>query len=231
MRPTRRLVRERYEDVVLRTRPVFYVPMQGNTSRELVSQSVILTQTATLQISGPAQGMTARRFTASSADDDKLVYTSQASYHPGNTFSIGGWFNRLGAGDAANAPTIFHNGTGDLTVYFPLSGQTNKLTLRRAGTGEIFATDRVFATPYADGWVHCLFTKDAGTATVCYLNGVSVSGTYTNQTVVASSSNPTFGTASGANTNDFDGALAHWAMWNRVLTAGEAAELYRASFR
>jgi hypothetical protein len=225
----RRHHREAYEDVVLRTRPAMYVPMQGSRAREVIRQVAPSTETATGQYRGPFMGAVGRRFSASTTDNDKIEFTSNAAYHPGNTFSIGGWFNRIGAGDGANAPTMFHNGTNDFIVYFPLTGNTDKLTLRKAGVGDIFATNRTFASPYADGWVHAIFTKNAGTATVCYINGVSVAGTFTDQTVVASSSAPTFGLISGSTTNDFDGALSHWAIWSRVLTAAEVTELYRAA--
>ncbi len=221
--------RPRYEDVILRTRPAMYVPMQGSKAWELIRNVAPSTETATGQFRGPFPYATSRRFTASSTDNDTIAYTSNAAYHPGDTFSVGGWFNRLGQGDAANAATILHNGTNDFVVYFPLTGNTDKLTLRKAGVSDIFATTRTFATPYADGWTHVIFTKNAGSSTLCYVNGISVAGTFVNATVVASTSAPTFGLASGATTNDFDGALAHWALWSRVLTQAEVTDLYRAA--
>ena len=216
---------ERYEDVVLRTKPVLYVPMQGSTTREEVRLVTATVTGARIGRTGPFPGAQSIDFDGA---DDRAVIATNAAYHPGDTFSVGGWFSRDGAGDVGNAPTMFHNGTNDFIVYFPLSGNTNKLTLRKAGVGDIFATNTVFGSPYTAGWQHCIFTKNAGTATVCYLNGRSESGTYTNQTVVASTSDPTFGIISGALTNDFNGRLSHWAIWNRVLTAAEAVELYRA---
>jgi hypothetical protein len=218
---------ERLEDVILRTRPVMYVPMQGSMARELVRQVNPLTNTAVLQTGGGSPGMTARRFTASTADNDKLVYTSDASYHPADTFSVGGWFNRMGQGDAANAPSILHWGTNDFTVYFPLSVNTDKLVLRKAGVGDVMISTETFDSPFDNGWRHAIFTKTGATRAL-YIDGVSTGTTGTNQTIVASASNPTIGTISGADTNDFDGALAHWALWNRVLTAAEVVEMYRA---
>lgn len=225
----RHAVRRRYEDVVMATRPVMYVPMQGNKLWELVrGVACNINNAPALAQAGPWAGSQAVRYSASTADDDTVSVTTNAAYHPGDTFSVGGWFNRRGQGDAANAPTIIHLGTNDFIVYFPLTGNTDKLTLRKAGVGDIFATNRTFVTPWADGWQHVIFAKNAGTSTVCYLNGVSAAGTYTNQTVVASASNVAFGSASGTLLNDFDGSTAHWAIWNRVITAAEAAELYRA---
>ena len=105
-----------YDDVVMGMRPVLYVPMQAGTGRELVRMVAASTDTAG-RSTGPFPGAAARRTTASTGDDDRVAFTSNASYHPGDTFSIAGWFFRRGAGDTS--PSMFHNGTGDFTVYFP----------------------------------------------------------------------------------------------------------------
>lgn len=219
-----------YEGLVMRTKPVFYAPMQGKNYELVRGIAGTLSATAPTVAVGPFPGMAALRFSASTSDNDSLAFTTDTSYHPGDTFSVGGWFNRQGAGDTGSAPTMLGMGSGDLTVYFPLSGNTNKLTLRKSGTGDIFATNKTFASPYADGWQHVIFRKNAGSSTDCYLNGVSAAGTLTNQTVVAAASNVTFGLPTGSTTNDFDGSMCHWAIWNRVLTEDEVVRLYRGAW-
>lgn len=225
--------RRRYEDVVLATLPVMYAPMQGSMPVEAV-RNTPMTNTGGVGYGrgGPFPGAQAAEFSASTGDNDKLSITTHASYHPGDTFSVGGWFNRTALGDGSASPTLFHNGNNDITVYLPLSGgAANKLTLRKAAVADIFAADRTFPSPYTDGWHHCLFTKNGGSGVACYIDGASVSGTYSNQTVSASTTNPTFGLNPGSSGNDFAGLLAHWAVWSRVLTAAEAAGLYRDAFR
>lgn len=224
---------ERYEDVVLATKPVMYLPMQGTSSSYELVRNIAVTNSnaAAYGRGGPFPGCQAVEFSSSTGDNEKLAVTSNAAYHPGDTFSVGGFFNRTAQGDASASPTIFHNGGDDMTIYFPRSGNTDKLTLRKAGVSDIFATDRTFASPYSDGWIHCLFTKNAGSETLCYLDGVSVPGTYSNATIVASSTSPTFGLNASGSGNDFAGRLAHWAIWDRVLVAGEVADLYRAAYR
>lgn len=216
--------RERYEDVVLRTKPVLYVPMQGQKIRELVrGVDCTVSNSPTLGASGPFPGEQAIRFSASTADNDAVSVATNASYHPGDTFTVAGWFNRLGTGDAS--PSLIHLGSNDLTVFINSSVNGNYLALRKAGVGDIHRLG-VFGSPHTAGWQFCAWTK-ATTTTVGYLNGVlttSLGGS--NQTIVASTVDPTFGITAGGTTIDLDGSLAHWAVWNRVLSAGEIAELY-----
>lgn len=221
------LVKPRYEDIVLDTRPVFYVPLEGSVVSELVrGVKATVAATSPTPYRGPAQHMGGYRFSDSTTDNDYFGVTTHTSYHPGDTFSVGGWFNRLanGAGDGS----LLHLGTGDFVVWF--NGGT--LALRKAGTGDCFTiTSPTFGT-VPTGWHHIIFTKNgsgAGSTIVAYLNGVSVAGTYTNRTIVAAATDPRLGLTATSNNEDYGGALSHWAIWNRVLTQAEVTALYRAA--
>lgn len=214
--------RDDYTQVVLRTKPVLYVPIQaqGNSSGliELVRQvRAAIFGGATEYRSGPFPGAYARDFNGSTAD---LVLTTDASYHPGNTFSMGGWVRRDGSN--TNGHIFLHLGTGDVVFWI---NTANQLSIRRAGTGDIFNSTATYTNTE---WMHVIAVKNAGTSAAIYVNGVSIAGTFTNQTVVAAASNPTIGTIPGGGANWLDGGVAHMAVWNRVLTQGEITTLYRA---
>lgn len=221
-----------YEQSVMGTRPVFYVPLTGDpipaasTGKiELVRRVKLEEQAqagAALPIASGALPGSAPNMLSGTTEYWRVA--TDTSYHPGDTFSVGGWFNRTGAG--SSSPSMLHLGSGDLVVWF----SSDQLTLRKAGTGDIYVIGSpTFPTPYTAGWQHIIFTKNGTSASnICtaYLNGALVSATYTNRTIVAAASNIGIG-LNGANTN-FTGMMQHWAIWNRVLTFGEARELYMA---
>lgn len=212
-----RVRRYRYEDVVLRTRPVFYVPCQGNQPKEIVRQVACTVNNANDQRSGPFPGASARDFNGSTSE---IITATHTSYHPGDTFSVGGWVRRDGSGTGGH--TFLHNGTGDFVLWIDT---TNKLVLRRAGTGDIFSSTATYTDTL---WMYAIATKNAGSGTVMYVNGIAIAGTTTAQTVVASSSAPTIGRVSGGTGNPLDGSAVHMAIWSRALTQAEVTELYRA---
>ncbi len=217
----RHAARQAYEEVVLATKPVLYVPMQGSATRELIKQSAVTVSGALRAQNGPFRGSHSMLFDGS---NDRVTPTNDASFHPGDTFTVGCWFNLKGAG-ADTGGIMYTNQANDLTMYIPAAN--GKLTLRKSGASEVFQTTRTFLTPFTDGWQHALIAKNAGTSVTCYIAGIAVAGTTTNATMVAGGSAPTIGEGN-ASTNAFNGLLAHVAVWNRVLTAAEAAELYRA---
>lgn len=213
-----------YEQIVLGMAPVFYVPGKSATATEMV----LGTKGAVTGTVSPGP----MPFTNSSvpgldtrpASNSRLGFATNAAYHPGDTFTLMAWFNQTTAGDAA--PALMHWGTGDFTFYF----MDDKLALRKAGTADIVTTTQTFAAPMGR-WVHAVCTKNAGTSAAIYINGVDDSTGYANQTIVASTDAPTLANQSGATANDFRGYIAHAAVWNRVLTAGEIRELYTAGER
>jgi hypothetical protein len=214
-----------YEAAILATSPVLYLPMQGSTITEEVRSVTATVTGATVQQAGPVAGMDAISFDGA---NDSVSVATHTSYHPGDTFSIGGWVNRTAAGDGSGA-AIYHAGSGELTVWFPPSGgNLDKLTLRKAGTGDVFASTTVYDSPYNDGWFHFIYTK-SGSTRALYINGVSEGAAGTNQTIVATTDAPTFGNST-TNTLDFAGRLAHMAIWSVALTSTQAEDLYDATF-
>jgi hypothetical protein len=220
--------RQRLEDVILGTRPVLYVPMQGNKTYEMVRDVAVTVGGSTVfGRPGPFAGASAALFDGAA---DYLQVATHASYHPGDTMSIGGWFNRTAAGHA-NGPVMYHL-QGDMTVWFPPTTNAGRIVLRKAGTGDIFATSTTdWGSPYTKGWHRIAFTK-TGATTKCYVDGVEDAGggTVANQTFSSANTEPpTFGWLSVLTTTlDYAGMLAHWAIWDRVITAQEERTIYLA---
>lgn len=213
----RSAVRDPYLEVVRRSKPVFHMVFSGNKPREMVRAVMPSLFNLTTWRSGPFPSAGARDFNGSSSD---ATTTSHASYHPGDTFSVGGWVRRDGSGTGGHI--FLHNGTGDFVFWIDTA---NKLVLRRAGTGDIFSSTATYTdTP----WMHAVAVKNGGVSTVMYVNGVAVVGTSTSQTVVASSTTPTIGTIPGGGANRLDGAVFDMAIWSRALSRGEVQTMYRA---
>lgn len=214
--------RERYEAVVLRTGPVAYLPLQGKVALDLARQVAWTVSNATVAQRGPFPGAQGAAFDGSG---DGISVTTNAAYHPGDTFSVGGWVQRNGSG--TGGCIIWHNGTNDFTLWFESSSGslTNSLALRKAGVGNVFYT----STTYTDTpWMHVIAVKNAGTSAAIYINGASAAGTYSDRTIVGGTATPTLGLVSGGTGNPLDGALAHIGLWNRVLSEAEVLTLYRA---
>lgn len=209
-----------YQSFVLSTLPVFYVPMQGVVTEVVRNNVASISATAPRATTGPFNQQ-AWRFSATVGDNDNFTIATDPSYHPGDTFSVMGWANQLGNGNSF-PNWLIGNGAGgnnDMGVGVTTAGA---IVLGKANVGNVFVST---ATYKGTGWHHVLFTKNAGTATVCYVDGLSVAGTFTNQTISAGSANWTIGGGAG-HSDDFDGCLCHVAIWKRVLTAAEAWSLY-----
>lgn len=212
-----------YVAAILATGPAFYVPMQGSQVIEIIrGNPATVSATAPLIALGPFAGANAYRFSASTADNDSFAIPTHTSYHPGTTsFSIGGWFNRAGAGAAF--PSMLGLSNNDIGMGF---GNTDdKPALGKVNVGDIWKATNSITRGL---WYHFVVTKIGGSTAIGYLNGEAVAGTYTAQTISTTAGNPTFGVNSGGSTNDFDGSLAHWAIWRRVLSPADVRYLYIA---
>ena len=142
--------------------------------------------------------------------------------------TISVWTYRNGAGGANFGTIMQHSGAihylrnneGSTVMQFNVVWVTN------TGTW-------TFPRPSTGVWSHICVAYDGSLTTntpVCYLDGVSQ--TVTNTSPPQGSINATagtFGLGNRASDNAvvWDGMLAEWAMWNRVLTADEAVALSR----
>lgn len=157
---------------------------------------------------------------------------SGSSFDLSGAMSFASWTYRTGAGgssqgrffDKRSAGAVllfsFHNNESGTTVYQYQFG---------GGTDGVYTT----AQPAVNEWHHVLVTWDGSGAPIVYIDGVSVTVT-TGITFVApqdtGSSIFHFGNRGSDHGRVWDGYLAEPAIWNRVLTAAEAASIGTKKF-
>lgn len=141
-----------------------------------------------------------------------------------NNISVMLWAN---ADDTAStARYLFDNGknfAATLTGYaIRLNGVTNKLELIISGGAGTITSSGVMSEA---AW-HCIFAvRDAGTWTL-YLDNASQGTDATAPTAPATATNIGNWEGNSAAANGWRGLVAHTAMWDRVLSASERANLY-----
>src|SRR6185295_11261331 len=115
---------------------------------------------------------------------------------------------------------IIHKGTGAYQMLFTTG---NRLALAKANTATIVQSNR---TVTDTAWHHVVATKN-GAVSKLYIDGVDVTGTITNQTLVnATSSTLRLGTDSGT---WMSGVLDEVAIYNKVLTPQRISAHYAAA--
>jgi hypothetical protein len=115
---------------------------------------------------------------------------------------------------------IIHKGTG---AYQMLLTSGNRLALAKANTATIVQSTR---TVTDTAWHHVVATKN-GAVSKLYIDGVDVTGTITNQTLInATSSALRLGTDSGT---WMSGVLDEVAIYNKVLTPQRISAHYAAA--
>lgn len=211
-------LRPTYEEAVLVTRPVFFMPNGSIDRWEVVKhQAVSNSNNAGRGATGPFRGAFANVFTAATGDNESINVANDASYQPGDTFSLGGWAKCDGSGATM---CVVHTGATGFVINYDTN---RKPLLAKENTANVFANTNALDT----AWHHVLYTKNAGTATVGYVDGVSVAGTFTNQTIITVATQIQQGLG-GGNLNDWNGRISGMAIWNRVLTPGEVFSIFEA---
>lgn len=137
---------------------------------------------------------------------------------PGDTFSLEAWviFNAVNTG---TAQVILAKGANSFTVY-ELGGL---LYFDKAGVGQIAIST---ASLSAGAWTHILVTKD-GADVHLYINGVDVTGSVTDRTVVATATDLNIGRYTDG-TLYLAGALDEVAIYPTVLSAERVLAHYNA---
>jgi len=170
----------------------------------------------------------ARRF-AGSTSTDKIAF---ASITPSTLRSISVWFY-IDAIDSTPR-RIYEWGGGSVPTHRDLffvdaAGEENtRLTVGWSTTGGAWE----IANPSTGTWHHLLVTYDGGATTndpVIYIDGVSQS--ITEQATPAGTLNSASETLNIGNRSDstraWNGAIAEYGRWERILNAGEISALAR----
>ena len=164
---------------------------------------------------------------------DRIGYTLVTGQHSIDTITYACWIFMDSNGEYRRP---FHLGTA-----FP--NQHAEIEFDDALNGFVFyagwttaAGAWYIAKPATGAWTHLAITYNWGATTndpVIYINGVSQSiteDTAPSGTKVNTSTTFAIGGVSGDSAGDWDGRIAEFAFWNRVLTAAEISSLGADAF-
>lgn len=142
---------------------------------------------------------------------------TNASLHPGDTFSFECWYKRSATG---SAQTIWSSGIGDLEVRFEAS---DKIVIAREQTAVVWTSDAAFTD--TSSWHHLVVTKNGATRKI-YVDGTERSGSGVNGTVAAAASAINIGRRVSNTDRYFNGTLQHVALYSVALSAATVLAHY-----
>jgi large repetitive protein len=139
------------------------------------------------------------------------------SLQTGDNLSLEIWVKRNSLGTDQR---LFHKGTGSAVLH--LSASNNRIRFAKSGGGDIaFSTVPVIDTTK---WHHIVATKNGSNVHI-YLDGVDVTGTVSQQTIV-NTSNPLNIGRDLSGSWYVDGSIVDAAVYPRALTAAQVAAHY-----
>ena len=159
--------------------------------------------------------------------NDYLEYTA-ADVLPGTTNEITIAFWQYGAPGLGNNSILWaEDGSGNrvVNIHLPYGGQ---IYFDCGNSGSSYDRLNRFALPsdYSGGWNHWAFTKDVATATMrIYLNGAPWHSGAGNTNTLSTIVKLVVGSQEGTS-GFYEGKIDELAIWSRVLTADEIADIY-----
>jgi hypothetical protein len=161
---------------------------------------------------------TADRAVQLNGTSEYVSIPDNANVDLGDVFTIEMWHRRSVLG---TVQTLVDKGTGAYRLSFAAD---NKLTLTKAGTGDVVKSASGIT---GTGWLHLVATKNGATSKL-YVNGVDVTGVVTNQTLTNNATTLYLG-AQGGSSVFLTGPLDEFAVYKRALTQAEVLQHYRAA--
>lgn len=140
------------------------------------------------------------------------------SLNIGNTFTIMAWIKR--AGGAGNSTIIARNTAG----WNMRLNAGNALTLLSTATGTIMST----ATTITDTttWHFVCASKNGASGANLYIDGVDVSGAFTDFTCTAASQTINIGRSPQSTSENYNGSIDEVAVFSTVISAANILNLY-----
>ena len=150
---------------------------------------------------------------------DYVTVPDSVSLDVTDTFTVEGWIKRSNA--VVTSMCLLDKGSG----AFQFCLDANNILLVRNGVSYIV---RSTTTTTDTSWHHVVATK-SGATSVLYLDGVNVSGTVTNSTMVNTTAALLFGVVNPASGGGyFAGAMDEFAVYNTALSAATVLDHYKA---
>lgn len=148
-----------------------------------------------------------------------------APLHQG--FSISVWIKPAGSGEGG-AGRIFDLSDGGSAQNGLVLFNGNEFVQLTVGSASNIVSSGASSISYSGVWQHVVATMTSAARVDFYVDGV-IKGGGTNNALsgITSSANPRIGNITGGLTRTFDGEMAHFRIYNRVLSVNEIGNLYR----
>lgn len=211
-----------YADEVLADSPNAYWKM--NEASGLIADTTANGNSATTQDGTPTyqavgpitSGSPNYAITFASASSQDFTVDDSATLDVGDVFTLEGWGKRASSG-------VNHFFFARDTNGYAMTFESDKLTTSKVNVSIIVQSTITITDTL---WHHCVVTKNGATVKL-YIDGVDVTGTVTNATIV-DNANPLLIASSGA-ANFFNGGLAHLAIYPTALSAARVLAHYNAA--
>ncbi len=161
---------------------------------------------------------------------DDAIITNLTAHNTLRSYGL--WTYREGDGEGGTGRMFEKRDNEAQVEFFAIFGPDNVYSYRREWSGS--STDWKITKPSLNAWHHILIVYDSGDVTnnaIIYVDGVSQTVTEANApsgTPNTNSSAYLLGNRKAPTdlfNRTWDGRLCEWAVWNRLLTADEAAIL------
>ena len=213
-----------YDALVLALNPGCYWRM-GEASGNLADSSgnantAVKYGSPTYGVTGALYGDSDKAISLAGNAADYFEVANSASVNTGDVFSIVAWIKK-----AANGVTMAIISRPADGYYFYFSSSTDKLRLAKQGSTDIVESTAAITDT---AWHQVAATKNGATVHL-YIDGVDVTGTVTNRTVVANGGVIQLGRNVIAGfSNPWNGSLDEIAVFPTALTAANITTLYTA---
>jgi hypothetical protein len=152
--------------------------------------------------------------------DDCVVVDDDPALDVGDTFTLEAWIKR---GSIGGEQAILSKGPGSFLFWFVDTG-----TLRLTRQDVAHVVDSTAAITDTDTWHHVAATKD-GSTVLLYIDGVDVTGSVTDSTMVDTAHPLNIARRSNTENIEFPGLIDEVAVYDSALSGARIAAHYAAS--
>jgi hypothetical protein len=222
-----------YSETVLRDAPSLLLPLNdtsGTTAEDLSGNNLDGTyqNTPTLAVPGPLRNHATNRAVKFNGSDEYVTVADNALIDLGsNVFTLEIWVKPTSFADYG---TLFDKGRATANAYrLGLEVTTGKLVLYENVSSPAHGGVIMTSSTGLDlnKWSHVVVTKNGSSSATMWLNGVDVSGSFTNRTINASSSDLEIGRRVGSS-EYLAGSMAWAAIYPAVLSEARVKQHYHA---
>ena len=206
---------------------IYYAPLSNSLLDNVSFSTLTSNGSISYYTSGLYSALNLVNTAGATSGTINLVRENITLYPTYTSFTVSCWFNAQSLPQSGlNNSTVFSFGTSIQTLLMAsIQNNTNTFTMSGYGSGNVaFSYGSLAVT--TNTWYHVVATfSSSGTCTL-YANGVS-NGTSTGVGILNNSLNMfSLGSICHANFAAFNGYLADFRVYNRILSSSEVSQLY-----